>query len=592
MWTPFAKVRKSVPVAPLRAETAHQTKIRRVHLHGAKQAGGGESKATVSGVSGDADISLEISERTLSEIASFLLSANLSPAGDEHQSRLMLRKVLEGADETRVRRAIRDLHRLEAFTGQSASEVSVSTLCRFLLEVSKRGPTAAAGVWHQLDWWRCKFGLLVLTRQPYAVAFRTAKPGAAVTKAPELQPGALLKLVTYSRSGDSVTHQFAQLVVLVTVGCIRFRHQARSRIIEMDETLVTFRCALGKSKTGGVRRPFIWIVPRCLEPGIDTLGGLATLLGLGKPLDDRPTFVVPDIRMKRSDRAGIFDERAEWLSKPMPYAKFVELTKGLLLSLGMDRGDVLSVKYNALRRALPSIGEAADFSGPEMQSLSNWAERAKGSGGDGKLLRATHPTSRSYAAGIFHSAAINRQKAVIICHMAATAIGVELSDVKCNSVPLKCILRMRGHVEAAEELAVSGPPWALSSTTGATHQAMDLSRIATLSEARESVKDASVSSDDSSSSSSSDTDSSTAVDVDDAEPPLPFRVREGGKVHLQHFISAAGAVPYCRDSPFSGSILQESVEWRQAAQWETVCKSCRQRLPASITKKLDLASQT
>ena len=41
----------------------------------------GMTRATVSGVSGDADVSLEISERTLSEIASILKPAGVATVG-------------------------------------------------------------------------------------------------------------------------------------------------------------------------------------------------------------------------------------------------------------------------------------------------------------------------------------------------------------------------------------------------------------------------------------------------------------------------------------------------------------------------------
>ena len=136
--------------------------------------------ATVSGVSGDADKSLEISERALSEIATILTSAGLAREGGGPSAIEILRKVLEGADEARVRRAIRDIRRLQNFAGTDEWEFGVQTLCRFFLEISRNGPTAAAGVWHQLDWWRNKFVMVIPTRHPYATASRTAKPGNAL----------------------------------------------------------------------------------------------------------------------------------------------------------------------------------------------------------------------------------------------------------------------------------------------------------------------------------------------------------------------------------------------------------------------------
>ena len=132
----------------------------------------------------------------------------------------------------------------------------------------------------------------------------------------------------------------------------------------------------------------------------------------------------------------------------------------------MERTEVLGITYNTLRRSLPSIGEATDFAKPEM--------------GDGKILRATHPTSRTQAAGRFHSVAVDRHKAVILAHMAATALKIPLADIRCISIPLQCIRQLRGQVEVAEVLAVSGVPWALPNLLSEREPQMDLPRIATL----------------------------------------------------------------------------------------------------------------
>ena len=109
------------------------------------------------------------------------------------------------------------------------------------------------------------------TRQAYAISFKTAKPCKSIKQAPELQAGALLMLITHARKGSTITHVFSRLVLLLTVGCIRVLHQTRSRLTAVDATYLT-PCDMGKSRSGGVRSPFDWIVPRCLGPDEDTFG--------------------------------------------------------------------------------------------------------------------------------------------------------------------------------------------------------------------------------------------------------------------------------------------------------------------------------
>ena len=210
----------SPPTRP--AAAAPTRKIRRVHLHGATS---GPAKTTSRDTAATSSAGTEVKEglvadkghtisgRTLSEIACILRAAGnevMVPADGKGiitaaEEAMILQKVLEGADDSRLRRSLRDLQRLRDFAGEDPWLVSVQTLCRFFVLISRNGPTAAAGVWHQLDWWRSKFGMALPTRQPYAIAFKTAKPGQAIKQAPELQAGALMRLMVHARGGAGIT---------------------------------------------------------------------------------------------------------------------------------------------------------------------------------------------------------------------------------------------------------------------------------------------------------------------------------------------------------------------------------------------------
>ena len=110
------------------------TKTRRVNLHGASARPSSSGPAAAlpastevveaESIDGD-DKTHEISEKTLTEI-----SCIIRPAGsDGAESIDLLRRMLEGADEGRIKRSIRCWHRLAAFAGVGPEAVTVATLC-------------------------------------------------------------------------------------------------------------------------------------------------------------------------------------------------------------------------------------------------------------------------------------------------------------------------------------------------------------------------------------------------------------------------------------------------------------------------------
>ena len=63
--------------------------------------------------------------------------------------------------------------------------------------------------------------------------------------------------------------------------------------------------------------------------------------------------------------------------------------------IGFPKKEAQSVKYNYIRRFLPTLGEVLRVDTTEAQSLSNWIEIAHGR--DRREASASHPTSRHYA---------------------------------------------------------------------------------------------------------------------------------------------------------------------------------------------------
>ena len=131
---PHAASTAGQPCAPAEGKTK---KVRKVHIHGKAPTPAVQSCATEGGSpggllkkeepEGKQDVKHTISERTLSEIVRILKAAGSRLAvqlpglnADVGQAMQLLRRVLDGADETRVLRSVRDLTRLECFAGASA----------------------------------------------------------------------------------------------------------------------------------------------------------------------------------------------------------------------------------------------------------------------------------------------------------------------------------------------------------------------------------------------------------------------------------------------------------------------------------------
>ena len=80
--------------------------------------------------------------------------------------------------------------------------------------------------------------------------------------------------------------------------------------------------------------------------------------------------------------------------------------------------------------------------------------------------------------------------------------------------------------------------------------------------------------------------SSEEVEIDEADMPFPFRAREKGKLHLQHFICVTGVVPYCRDTPFAAMLQEDAQLLQTPGQWSEICQRCIHGLPETIARKL------
>ena len=208
------------------------------------------------------------------------------------------------------------------------------------------------------------------------------------------------------------------------------------------------------------------------------------------------------------------------------------------------------------------------------------------------------------------TATINRHKAVILAHMAATGLGIGVDALRCDSIPAEAIRQLRGEVERAENFAIMRPPWALHSRcvpvldlAAMDALGVDPSASAAISPqlpiisvsaqtagepfiavpAPKAGEKSSTSSSSSSSYSESCTSSDEEKDLEGMELPIPFRAWEKGEIHLQHFKDSTGLVLYCREKPFPDFIHEAEQILEENGQWAMACKKRRAKIiPASM----------
>ena len=67
--------------------------------------------------------------------------------------------------------------------------------------------------------------------------------------------------------------------------------------------------------------------------------------------------------------------------------------------------------------------------------------------------------------------------------------------------------------------------------------------------------------------------------------PLFFRgAKQSGKLHVQHFLTKEGAVPFCRDTPFAEFTQEDAEAIKAPGARDELCAKCWRRMP-QITRR-------
>ena len=194
---------------------------------------------------------------------------------------------------------------------------SANQLGEYLISVDKRGPTVARSVWTQLDWVRRELGAAFPTDSLLLASFKLYAVGHLPTPAVEMPPGVFLAITNLSSTTQGAVAIFGGIVMLLAIGCLRWRHQARSIVEHFDEQFITGKCLLGKSKVQGQRQAFAWRVPKKVSLCFSILDRVFVLLSTLYIKNPDLCSLVPDFE------SDTLPPSSNWLPKPMSHVKFM-----------------------------------------------------------------------------------------------------------------------------------------------------------------------------------------------------------------------------------------------------------------------------
>lgn len=248
----------------------------------------------------------------------------------------------------------------------------------FLSEARASGPTAAHGRFGRLRFLELHLGI------PFGTSAKMVKCSARVRNhAPAvwdaLMPRDVLTLCFWAQSKNEHLSYFCSSVLLMVVGCIRFRHQKRSKLDGQDDgaDALLFTCSQGKSRVNGAPAPpFEWVVP---------CGWLREYWS--RWIDVRKRLLPPDVSIMLP--ALRFDSQDDlvfggcaFVGRAMAEGQFNRvLAKVLAVAPTPEwsqRPTTLAVGARAVRRTLPTIARCLDVSKEDALAIGNWCEKSGG----------------------------------------------------------------------------------------------------------------------------------------------------------------------------------------------------------------------
>ena len=261
----------------------------------------------------------------------------------------------------------------------------------FLREVARGGPTAASGMHACLKWFTATFGAGFQMDHWMNASFRFHAAAHESRQAPELQPWEFVNLLIMMGRASGAHKALLGMFVMAAISCIRWEHLQRSQLVESRAFCLEFCCRQGKARRKGSRPPYNWGMPSVTFQG----QSVAVLLTdfYRHEAQAESTFLVPALKLEPCDLWEVTEATTFLANKPMTRARFLELFRGSLVTMGVEFKAAQSATYNRLRRFLPTVANIMALDPHDLQAIGNWVEVAQGGFQDpqSKKVRASMP---------------------------------------------------------------------------------------------------------------------------------------------------------------------------------------------------------
>ena len=349
--------------------------------------------------------------------------------------------IADSASLASLRSALGEWQRLTCFLANNhppvhrAEDMQALDLYRFLKARTDQGPTAAAGAWRSLSWVQANLKVDMHTENILVKQFSTAK-GHEQSQAVvipihiiRLMFGYAELLPTDSKKADPMVVACA-LVLRVMILGIRFEHATRASRLPEECDGRKDVWLFSKGKDG---QPFKLPLPTHTRADMPLMATLQNFLKaqLGAMAD---SILVPDMALPHGglDRCG---SEAQILPQRMKYGRFNKLIRDVVYFLAAgDESVAAKMSSYSLRRALPSIADAAGLSEFQRNSLGNWR--------DGCKLK--EPLAVRYSSARLDSSNLTKQMCLAIA--AAASEG----DIDTASSDASKIMGVRNRKDAIE----------------------------------------------------------------------------------------------------------------------------------------------
>ena len=476
-------------------------------------------------------------------------------------------------------------------------------VAEFLKCVSSGGPTAAASVYQGIKWFEDSFGCVFHTAHCLVRPHRFHGPNHTGRQALELQPWEMANLLLLARRAQGTKLVLVLFFIQSAISCIRFEHFQRSRLIQTHPKFVEFECSKGKRRKQGSRPAYRWAMPTLDFQGLSVSAALVDFLKYETNPD--AGFMWPAVELSPDDLWQLHDTSPMVANRPMSRGRYLELLRGTLAELGVERGEAAVAGYNRLRRFLPTLAHCLSLQPQDLQAIGSWIDVPAGGGPTPtfKPQPAQMSMGLHYAGGKVTRSAQVKQHALDIFmmmfkrqmpHMALTREGLfppyswsweEFhAAIQATAVPAVPVEKEEAPPTGDAPLEIlEAEPSILPVAEGG--QLRDGDKEDQPAAGRDS----------SSSSSSSESDGSASASDVSAEggdlvgvvPP------EGAMEHLKWFLQhkrvhiiksddeAGRCIPWCRDAPF----VQDATkcgEGLQTMRRASVCQRCLGRMPRAL----------